>query len=310
MSSQTNLVDYAIQTAAYFDMLGHPAYAIQVLENVLATQPSHENVAQKAALLAELSGSVWKNGGMEQALNMLQHAAELMVSSTDDQTLANVYYQLGELSYIQAVAIGGYELNQSLDLHQKALDLRGKVGNKMMIADSLSRLGVIQQKMGNDQCALDLFDEAIEISDKVGYWRGKTRPLTHKGVFHRKNGELETALEYFEKALAINQKMGCQERLLFNLVNVSTTRFQIDGIHEPAILKGIRALEIAELLDFKLAIINVLLFLGDMDIASGDEVQARADFMRADSEARAVGYHIFEKVAQRKQESIEKSETQ
>jgi tetratricopeptide (TPR) repeat protein len=292
------LTDTILTIAQVHERNGRWHFALHLLKLCMRMVAAHK--VQKARLQARAGDLLWKLGEMSEAAAMLQEAQVVAAHANDKPTLALALYNLGEIYYVKQFLMlnGNHQL--ALDTHQQTLALREQINDQAGMAHSLSRLGVIYERLGDDDKAAKLYHKAIAISKAIDYPRGKTRPLTHIGAYERRQGDWPKALGYFERALTISQEAGHQEAITFALGNVGETLYHVNGDIRAALDYCRQALAIARRLDFKLAIARTLFLMGMLYKAHGDFDAAR-DYWRQTVEAiEPFGYQALSRAALKK----------
>ena len=90
-----------------------------------------------------------------EAYFLLNRAKDIAEELQDDILLKEVYFHLGEIYYIEAGYMAKRNFDSALEYHNKALELREKVGDKDGIVDSFARIGTIYERQGQRDEALD-----------------------------------------------------------------------------------------------------------------------------------------------------------
>jgi tetratricopeptide (TPR) repeat protein len=247
----------------------------------------------RARLLLPLAGLLWKRGDMPKAEALLSEIDVTAESFHDEAVLSDFYYQLGEIHYVKQFYMDDGESGEALPFHEKALELRLRLGDMEGASDSHSRVGTILERLGDWEQADQHYREAIDIAEETGYKRGLTRPLTHIGGYHRRRGEAQKALEHYREALRVSQETGDQEDIMFSLANVAQMLHRVNGDPEEALDHCRRALEIAERSGFKLAMARVHYGIALIHLREGCLDRAREHFQRVIEISDSVGYRFF-----------------
>jgi tetratricopeptide (TPR) repeat protein len=304
----TRLADAVSEAARRYEMLGHTRQAVGLLRWTLEFGEQDGSLQGKALLMADLGGIIWKQGHFDEALELLTEARRLAETVGDKSCLATALYQLGELAYVRAFMMQEGELQDALAYHEKCLALRQEIGDRPGITLSLSRVGVLYERMKEYEKAMAYHERAIELAEEIGYPRGTIRPYTHIGGGHRRNGDLRTALTFYRKALSIAQEIDSYENIVFGLANVGWTMYRLDGDFETAWGCFRRALELAEGMDFKFAIGRAYHVLGALYFNEGDMERALEYFEKLARLAVETGYKFFSGPANRHIQEIKQKE--
>ncbi len=247
----------------------------------------------RARLLLPLAGLLWKRGEMPRAENLLSEVNVTAETFDDEEVLSDIYYQLGEIQYVKQFYMNDVESKEALPFHEKALELRLRLGDMKGASDSYSRVGTIHERLGDWKKAYQCYQEAIKIAEEIGYKQGLTRPLTHIGGHHRRGGEMQKALEHYQEALRVSQESGVQEDVMFSIFNVAQMLHRMNGDPEEAMDQCRRALEIAERTGFKLAMARVNYGIALIHLREGCLDRAREHFQRVIEISDSVGYRFF-----------------
>jgi tetratricopeptide (TPR) repeat protein len=260
------------------ELSGEWIESIRLLESGIDV--AGDNPRLRVKLLPPLACLLWKRGEMPRAEALLSEAYETAESSGDEETLSEVYYQLGEIHYAKQFYMNDAEAGEGLPFHEKALDLRLKLNNRNGASDSYSRIGTIHERLEDWEKAHQCYQEATKIAEETGYSQGLIRPLTHIGGFHRRQGDEQKALEHHQEALRVSRESGNQEDTMFSIANVAQIRYRINGDSEEALSLCREALEIAERTGFKLAVARVHFGIALIHLRENCSEKAREHFLR------------------------------
>jgi tetratricopeptide (TPR) repeat protein len=290
-----------LELAPRYELDGHWGEAIRLLKSGIGMANGKTvNQPLKARLQAMLGGLLWKVGDMTTAVTHLEEAKTTATTAGDQNTLADALYHTGEIHYIRHFVMLAGDVHQAMAAHEESLAIREAINDEPGVTHSLSRLGVIFERLGEDELALARHNRALALSEQIGYKRGMTRPLTHIGAFYRRQGDLEKALSYFQQALEINQEIGCQEGMVFGLVNVGSANYQIHQDADETMIAYLRALQIAEKIEFKLAIAHVLFQISVLYESQGLNEIASSYCHKIIQVVKPIEYAIFLNLAMEK----------
>jgi tetratricopeptide (TPR) repeat protein len=251
------------------------------------------NPTLRVKLLPPLAGLLWKRGEMTIAEILLSEAYATAESFEDEEALSEVYYQLGEIHYAKQFYMNDAEAKEALPFHEKALELRLRLGDMRGASDSHSRVGTILERLGDWEKAQQHYQEAIKIPEEIGYNQGLTRPLTQMGGYHRRQGETQKALEHHQEALRVSRESGNQEDVMFSTVNVAQMLYRINGEPDEALDLCRGALEVAERTGFKVAMARVHYGIALINLREGRSDQAREHFRRVIEISESAGLQYF-----------------
>ncbi len=264
----------------------------------------HNSSPDQARLMVDRASKVWKSGSFDEALDLLTRARQLAAAAGDKSCLADALYHLGELAYVKALMMQAGEIKDALALHEQCLALRQEIPDLPGVTLSLSRLGVLHERLSAFDAALAYHKKAIALAEEVAYPLGLIRPYTHIGGHHRRNGDLRTALTFYQKALDISLEVDSREDIVFGLDNVGLATYRLDGDAETALGHFRRALEIAKQIDFKFAIGRTYHALAEVYFSEGDMEQALQYARRLAQLSLETGYRLFLEPANRCIEEI------
>lgn len=99
------------------------------------------------------------------------------------------------------------EYSKAMDYHQKALTLAELTKNKKSQAVAINSLGNIQLILGNTDEALKYFQQSYSIEEERGNKLGKAINLNNLGNIYFQKGDLNKAKEYYIRSLNINKNI-------------------------------------------------------------------------------------------------------
>jgi tetratricopeptide (TPR) repeat protein len=89
---------------------------------------------------------------------------------------------------------------------QSAVNMVDKIQNKFPIIESYTKLGILYQKINQQQKALDMFNLAVRTSRKSSNPLRLARSLEYLGDYCMQNGKIEKARSVYKESLDIYQK--------------------------------------------------------------------------------------------------------
>jgi tetratricopeptide (TPR) repeat protein len=135
-------------------------------------------------------------------------------------------YNLIALSYY---VLG--DLNNSLDYHAKALEIRKKIDDKKGISGSLNNIGNIYSQKGNYLLALDYYlgclKHAEEIKDEILI----SRTLNNIGLIYDYQENSDEAVAYYTRSLKIGEKLNEKTIIVASLVNIGSIYQKQEDMH-------------------------------------------------------------------------------
>lgn len=293
MHIDTALVSIDQLTAAYHSD-GRWKAACQLLEQgIKLADKSAENKLCKATYQNQLADILWKQGSIQQAQYLSESAKTIAEIALDQVTVANSLYNLGEIAYIQHFLMGKEQLDLVFKFHYEAYTIRQEVQDIVGIIQSLSRLGVLHERNQEYSTALNYYQKSIQIAENTNHQHAMTRALNHIGVYYRRNDDLPNALTFFQRSLSINQSNENMELVVFALDLVGEALYDLNQDFEEAYAYFHQALEIAKLLDFKLAIIRTLFLIGNLYSKIGKTNEAIDAYEQITNIASSVNYQTL-----------------
>lgn len=297
-------IDSLYEYCASLELKGEWDKVIPILKEKIIELKSRNTNNDNAKLQSLLAGIIWKQGKHEEALILLNEAEKSSKKFNDTKTLAEVYYNLGEIYYIKRFVIQEDVGEKDLEFHNKSFELRKTLNDKKGIAHSLSKIGTIYERIQEYEKALEFYNNALKIAEEINYKQGMTGPFTHIGVYYGRKGDYETALDYYIKALDINRELKAAEQMTFDYGNVGLAMLNLDKDYKAALDYFTNALTIAEKIDFKLAISRTLYLIGSLYKEKGMKEKAESYFKRSADSVRDINYKSFVTLAENSIQSL------
>ena len=298
-------IDSLYEYCSALELKGEWDEATQILRSKIKNLNEHEDNNGKAKLQSLLAGIIWKQGKHEEALTLLSEAEKVSKNINDNKTLSDIYYNFGEIYYIKRFVIQEDVGEKDLEFHNKSLELRKKINDKKGTAHSLSRMGVIYERIREFDKALEFYNEALKVAEEINYKQGMTRPFTHIGVYYDRKGDYQTALNYYKKALDINRELKAAEPMTFDYGNVGLAMLNLEKDYKAALDYFTNALTIAEKIDFKLAISRTLYLIGSLYKEKGMNEKAMSYFKRSADSVRDINYKSMVTLAENSIQSLQ-----
>ncbi|XP_022276954.1 tetratricopeptide repeat protein 24 isoform X1 [Canis lupus familiaris] len=249
---------------ACYRALGQPALAAHCLQEasqayVQAGQPQDAALALGAAAACMLKSGQHGVGDVVQVLEESQRLAE---RSPEQGLLGQLYNDLG-LSYSQLQlfslaaeaflralplcrgpgeeamvltnlgaahsALGNYQ--EARDVHRKAADLHGSVGQRQEQGRSFGSLAFALSQLGNHRAARDNYLHALQAARDTGDTKGQWQACEGLGAAAARLGQHNQALWYYKEALARSQKEpdSVRDRLVAKLADAMRTHLAQAG---------------------------------------------------------------------------------
>ena len=171
------------------------------VEALLKRVPRHMSSTLLRATHLHLRGLVeYRLGKLARAYRDLKSARDLLVTTADLISLANVYNDLG----ITARAMG--HLPQAIEQYQQALALWERLGYVSAAANTLNNLGFAYLLQGKTEQADAVLQEALAKSRQGSWPRIEAGILSTLGDLYRDLGEYPQALEFYRSCLRTAQE--------------------------------------------------------------------------------------------------------
>lgn len=306
--SYTQFAHAVSQAARQYYLHGDTVKAMQLLRSTLNYSEEDINLPDKALLMADLGGMIWKHGHYKEALQLVTDARWLADQVGDEFSLTTALYHLGELAYVKAFMMQAGEVKDALVYHEQCLALRQETDDHTGITLSLSRIGVLHERLKDDEKAIVYFEKAIELSKDVDYPLGLIRPYTHIAGRYRRQGDHHTALTFYQKALTLSQELNDYENIIFGLTNVGMAKYRLDGDPEAALSHLQHALKLAQRINFIFATGRAYHALAEVSLKAGDKGAALGYFEKLTHVSAKDGYSLFSGLAYKRIEEIKRQE--
>ena len=275
------LVDAIREAAIQLEHDGRSPEAVCLLKRLLKAGNSHLQPIEKARLWAALGGMVWKQGHVAKARVLAADAVKLAEECGSPVALSEALFALGEVTYLEAAYMGRGELGDAMVHHRRALDLRREIEDRRGESLSLSRIGVIHERMDQHDEAQACYEEALGIAEDLGFLEGMSRPYVHIGVAKDRAGDVKGALEDYRRSVVAVRRAHDVHALAFDLCNVAWAAYRLDGELEAALALLSEALDLAQGMQTKLAELRVRQVTGDVYAAAGRSDDARREYEAA-----------------------------
>jgi predicted ATPase/DNA-binding CsgD family transcriptional regulator len=225
-------------------------------------------------MATRLAGSLWPfwatRGHLREGRASLAEVLALgEADSGSAAARAKVLSGAGALAFDQ----GDYAAARAL--HDQALAIRRRLGDRPGVARSLSYLGDVAHQQGDYQAAQGLHQESLALERAAGDRRGIAHVLNRLGLTVRCLGDYPTARSLYEEALAISRELGDRgwEALVVN--NLGRAAYY-QGDYPAARALHQQALVIRRELGDRRGIATSLGDLGDVAHQQGEYATARA----------------------------------
>jgi tetratricopeptide (TPR) repeat protein len=172
-----------------------------------------EDTSQIERILRELGDD--KKVGTDSLLKSLKVAGDLSIRSGYEKGTANVLFQLGNISYWKnsyVVALKNYS---------DAYKIAEKIGDSLLEAQCLERMGSVHLATDDPDLALNLYYKSLALSEKIGDSGLIAKVYNVVGIYKGQSGPYDTGVSYLNKAIAINKQLHEKGNTMENLGNLA-----------------------------------------------------------------------------------------
>ena len=162
-------------------------------------------------------------------------------------------------------------------LYEESLAIRGELGDKCGVADSLTYLGVVSWNQGDYEEARSLLQQSLSIRTEIGDRQGAAFTLENLGVVACHENDYGSGRSLFEECLAIYKEQGDRYGVAGVLINLGSI-FRNEGDHENARTLFAESLSIRTELRDRQGIAGALACLGVIAQEQGDYTEAHAHY--------------------------------
>jgi two-component sensor histidine kinase len=135
------------------------------------------------------------------AITDFKKALEIKILLSDQESLANTYYNLGEKEYLR------YNFNEAQEYFEKAIDIYKQYEDNQGIAYTLNYLGSISGSNHNWKLAMQQLSQAESIANQSNDKDVLLENYKSQSHLFRDKEEFERALYYTEKYIAVNEEI-------------------------------------------------------------------------------------------------------
>lgn len=230
-------------------------------------------------------------GDHEEALNHLQQALEMA------KTLADIERQASVLANIAVLYIEQCDYAKASDLLNQNLRTFTELNNKREIASTLINMGVINQRLNNNEVALKEFQVALKIAQEVAALDKVVTAQEGLGTVYYQQGKYPQALECFDEAWALAQTIGDKIHMTELFWRKGQVFYSL-GDHAKALALADSAAHLATQLRLPIMTYLALTLRGKIQRARKEDVLASESFLQAIQEVE----HMRNLIAGREKE--------
>jgi tetratricopeptide (TPR) repeat protein len=170
--------------------------ALTTVERILELDPKHATAQLTLGRLKGMSGDL--SGAKEQFENSLDSA----IDSKNREAEADALHALGNYYF----RIDRYD--DGLTYYEKALKIRGAIGDRPGVADVTSMVGSTYHELGRYDEAIETMQHVVGLYRELGDAAGQAQAYSSLGEFHQASGHTSEALSAYEDALKLLRDIG------------------------------------------------------------------------------------------------------
>ncbi len=256
-----------VRQARFCILLDRYEEATGLLENSLPILRAHEQLADVADALNQLSDIRFSEGDYEMARRRSLESMEI-AKKIGDRRLKLISLNLLAQSQI---ALGDYETTQAL--LDEELTRFSELGHSMEAGTLLNNLGILALCQGNLERAQAQFEKSYHSREQLQDLRGMASSLGNWGIAAHRLGAHAQAQRLFEKSLAIDQEIGYRWGEAVNLQSLGDLARE-GGDGETAVTHLRAALQIAVDIEALPVILGIFVSFAEWFWAQGNGEQA------------------------------------
>jgi non-specific serine/threonine protein kinase len=228
---------YFLETAEQADAEQRALYSAKAPERF---EREHDNLraalahaletnAENALRLAGALSPFWMmRGYLLEGRRWCERALEASGSAAPTAAKGRALHGAGELIW----RLG--DLHAARAFYEESVRIARQVGDKKLIADASSGLGVVQMLRGDAAAARAHFEEALALAREAGNAPLAGKALNNLGELARANGDAETARRCYEEALAENAAAPSPDERLTSFANFNLGEMALEAGDCPA----------------------------------------------------------------------------
>ena len=220
----------------------------------------------------------------DKAVPGLREAEQIYQATGDEAGRANVLIQLGRASYNEG------KLAEASDSFSQALAAARRIGNRSLIADTLTDLASIWADQGQHERAEGAYQQALAIQREIANKRGIAYVLANLAAVYADRLEVAKATPLFEEELSIARETGNKRFLVNGLLNYGQM-LNSQGKLADSVSKFNEALTAARQIDDRRHTALLTYAAGQVLLEQGDVAGAR----KMEEEALAIATELGEK---------------
>jgi tetratricopeptide (TPR) repeat protein len=238
--------------------------------------------------LVWLSETTATNRGYPEADTAAARALVLAERAGDSLLVADAAELVGRVLYSRRINLAQGDYDAPLRHFERALALRRAAGDTSGTVDALFRVGLIHERKDEAERAVALYQEGLRLAGS-DYPLERSNLTRHLGYQHLRRDDLDRALAYLRESHGLRERAGfvlLRSPALASLAEV----YRRKGDYATARDHAERSLAEAERLGASRFVVQALITLGRIDLATSRPREARGRWQRAEVLAGEIGY--------------------
>ncbi len=287
-----SLSDGNVELAQYLCQQAEELFSQGEFEQSVTISRLAIDACEEVGLLQGVAQMLLNLGKINRIIGDFPQALKHLYSSLENfQSLGNLGGQSAVLNQIGSIYRLQGNYPGALELFLNSLTLSIQVNDSLAQSSALNNIGIVYFYQNNFPKALEYYMASLGIEQAMNSEYGVSISYINIGEVHKKMGNYEQALDYFLKALVLAKK---HEDLDSDGDGVGVLYNEIGSIylalHDYALSSTFlhRALGIFESLNNQQRLAECKLYLGDLNLKSGNQDQALQLFKQALTHAKRV----------------------
>ena len=152
----------------------------------------------------------------------------VLAKNIEEESTSTALFNMGKILKLYG------QNEEALELYEKSLVIKRKIGNRQGEGAILNSLATIAQTKGNYDTALRYLEQSLAILQQIGDRKGEGTTLNNISQIYYAKSDYDTALRYLEQSLVIRQQIGHREGEGTTLSNISQI-YSVKGDYETAL---------------------------------------------------------------------------
>jgi tetratricopeptide (TPR) repeat protein len=198
--------------------LGNYEEAIKTTENLRILARAHNDSLREIDAFLEESYSFYRLNRIDESLNQLNIAEELIGNSIGLEGIKERRANLLVNQVYNYTAKG--DVNQADLLSQQNYYLCSEIDDPSHLARAYYIMGWVSSNKGDMDAAINSYKKSLQFREDIGNQFSIAHTLFSLGYVYRCKGDLETAHKYLTRSLQIREKVGNKEDLSWTILNL------------------------------------------------------------------------------------------